>query len=124
MSLPDYIGASLEGPISLIRRQAIAIAVAAISTAAAVLFGLWALLLAIEPYAGPVYARVAIAATAAIIAAIAIYLPRFFRTESVVEQARAEANTLTRDQKIAMVIEAVMSGFALSSRGRKASSGE
>jgi hypothetical protein len=124
MSLPDYIGASLEGPISVIRRHAVAIAVSAISAAAAVLFGLWALLLAIEPYAGPVYARVAIALTAALIAAAAIYLPRLFHTESVVERARTEADTLTRDQKIAMVIEAVMSGFALSSRGRKASSGE
>jgi hypothetical protein len=124
MSLPDYIGASLEGPISVIRRHAVAIVVAAFSAAAAVLFGLWALLLAIEPYVGPVYARIVIAAVAALIAVGAIYLPRLFHTESVVERARAEADTMTRDQKIAMVIEAVMGGFALSSRGRKASSGE
>jgi hypothetical protein len=55
-----------------------------------------------------------------VIAAGAVLLPRLFHTPSVVERARSEAESLTRDQKIAMVIEAMMMGFALSSRGKRA----
>jgi hypothetical protein len=120
MSLPDYIGSSLDGPISAVRRQTIAIAVAAVGVIGAVMFLLWAVLLALEPTVGPIYARLLIALAFALIAVAAVLMPRYFHTESVVKRARAEADTLTRDQKIAMVIEAVMMGFALSSRGKSA----
>ncbi len=120
MSLSDYIGSSLDGPISAIRRQTIALAVAAASAIGAVYFALSAALMAIEPIVGAVLARLLIAAVFVLIACSAIFLPRMFSTPSVVERAREEADTLTRDQKIAMVIEAVMMGFAASSRGKNA----
>lgn len=120
MSLPDYIGSSLDGPISAVRRQTIAIAVAAASAVGAVFYFLSAALLALEPLVGGIYARLLIAAAFIIIAAAAILLPRLFHTPSVVERARTEADSLTKDQKIAMIIEAVMMGFSLSSRGKSA----
>lgn len=120
MSLSDYIGSSLDGPISAIRRQTIALAVAAASAIGAVYFALSAALMAIEPIVGAVLARLLIAVIFVLIACGAIFLPRMFSTPSVVERAREEADTLTRDQKIAMVIEAVMMGFAASSRGKNA----
>jgi hypothetical protein len=120
MSISDYIGSSLDGPISAVRRLTIAIAVAAGSAVGAVFFGLSAALLALEPLVGPIYARLLIAALFIFIGGAAVLLPRLFHTPSVVERARSEADSLTRDQKIAMVIEAVMMGFALSSRGKSA----
>lgn len=120
MSLPDYIGSSLDGPISAVRRQTISLAVATVGAIGAVVFGLWAGLLALEPLVGPIYARLLIALSFGLITVAAVIIPRYFSTESVVDRARAEADTLTRDQKIAMVIEAVMMGFALSSRGKSA----
>ncbi len=120
MSLPDYIGSSLDGPISAVRRQTIAIAVAAASAVGAVFYFLSAALLALEPLVGAIYARLLIAAAFVLIAGGAILLPRLFHTPSVVERARTEADSLTRDQKIAMIIEAVMMGFSLSSRGKSA----
>jgi hypothetical protein len=118
MSLSDYIGASLNGPISAVRRQTIAIAVAAASAVCAVIFLLWAALLALEPLVGVIYARLLIAFAFSVVAAMAMLLPRYIRTDSVIERARSEAGSLTRDQKIAMVCEALMMGFALSSRGK------
>ena len=120
MSLPDYIGSSLDGPISAVRRQAITIAVAAASVVGAVFYILSAALLVLEPIVGDVYARLLVAAAFAIIAGCAVLLPRLFHTPSVVERARMEAGSLTRDQKIAMIIEAVMMGFSLSSRSKSA----
>lgn len=118
MSLPDYIGSSLDGPISAVRRQTIAIAVAAAGAVGAVFFALSAALLALEPLVGEIYARLIIAVAFVLLSCGAILLPRLFHTQSVVERARLEADSLTRDQKIAMIIEAVMMGFSLSSRGK------
>lgn len=122
MSLPDYIGSSLDGPISAVRRQVIAIAVAAASAIGAVFYLLSAILLALEPLVGVIYARLVIAVVFLLIAGGAFLLPRLFHTPSVVERARTEADSLTRDQKIAMIIEAVMMGFSLSSRSKSTQS--
>jgi len=116
MSLSDYIGTSLDGPISAVRRQAIAIAVAAASAVCAVIFLLWAALLALEPLVGVISARLLIAFAFAMVTAAAMLLPRYFHTESVIARARSEAESLTRDEKLAMIFEAVLMGFALSSR--------
>lgn len=120
MSLPDYIGSSLDGPITAVRRMTIAIAVAAASAVGALFYLLSAALLALEPLVGDVYARLLIAAAFIVIACGAVLLPRLFHTPSVVERAHAEASALTRDQKIAMIIEAVIMGFSLSSRSKRA----
>ena len=120
MSLPDYIGSSLDGPITAVRRMTIAIAVAAASAVGALFYLLSAALLALEPLVGDVYARLLIAAAFVVVGCCAVLLPRLFHTPSVVERAHTEANTLTRDQKIAMIIEAVMMGFSLSSRSKRA----
>lgn len=117
MSLSDYIGSSLDGPVSAVRRQAVALAVAAASAVGAVFYGLSAAHLALEPVVGEIAAHLLVALAFAVIAVAAMLLPRLFHSESVVARARGE-EALTRDQKIAMIVEAVMMGFALSSRGK------
>jgi hypothetical protein len=114
MSLSDYIGSSLDGPLSAVRRQTIAVAVAAASAVGAVFYGLSAALLALEPLVGDISARLIVAAAFAAVAAAALLLPRLFHGEST----RGEAEALARDGKIAMIVEAMMMGFALSSRGK------
>lgn len=116
MALPDYIGASLDGPISAVRRQTIAIVIAAASAVGAIFYVLSAATLALEPMVGLVYARLIIAGAFILLGLIAWFSPRFFRTQGVAERAQAEADAMTREQKIAMIIEAVMLGFNLSSR--------
>jgi hypothetical protein len=118
MSLSDYIGSSLDGPVSAVRRQTIAVAVAAASAVGAVFYGLSAAYLALEPLVGEIAAHLLVALAFAVVAVAAMLLPRLFHSESVVARARGEAEALTRDQKIAMIVEAVMMGFALSSRGK------
>jgi len=121
MSLPDYIGSSQDGPISAIRRQTIALAIAAASAIGALFYLLSAALLALEPLVGDVMARLLVSAAFIAIGFTAIFVPRMFHTQSVAERARSEAEALTPDQKIAMIIEAVMMGFSLSSRSKDAS---
>lgn len=118
MSLSDHIGSRLDGPLSAMRRQAIALAVAAASAVGAVFYGLSAARLALEPLVGDIPARLLVALAFAAVAVAALLLPRLFHSESVIARAREEADALARDGKIAMIVEAMMMGFALSSRGK------
>jgi hypothetical protein len=52
----------------------------------------------------------------AVIALAALAIPRMVRNEGVVERAQAETEAMTREQKFALVIEALLAGFSMSSR--------
>jgi hypothetical protein len=121
MALPEYIGASLDGPISAVRRQTIAIIIAVASAVGAIFYTLSAAALALEPQFGTVYARLIIAGAFVVLGIIALLVPRLFRRQGIAERAKAEANSMTREQKVAMIIEALLLGFSVSSRRAQSS---
>jgi hypothetical protein len=116
MALPEYIGASFDGPISAVRRQTIAIVIAVASAIGAIFYGLSAATLALEPQMGTIYARLIIAGAFVVLGAVAVLIPRLFRRQGIAERAKAEADAMTREQKVAMIIEALLLGFFMSSR--------
>lgn len=118
MALNKFIDNTLAGPISLVRRQAIGIAVCAAATLGAVFYFMAAANLALEPAVGPVVSRAIIGSAFVLIAFAGYALPRMFRPEGIVERAQAETKDMTRDEKIALSIEAVLAGFSLSSSRR------
>lgn len=118
MALHQFIDSALTGPISTIRRQAIGIVLAAAAGIGALYYFLAAANLALEPVVGPVYSRAIIGASFLLIAIVALSMPRMFRSKSIVEQAQAETNAMTRDEKFALIVEAVLAGFSLTSSQR------
>jgi hypothetical protein len=123
MALPEHIGASFDGPISTLRRQTIAIVIAIASAIGAIFYGLSATALALEPQVGTIYARLIIAGAFVVLGAVAVLIPRLFRRRGIAERAKAEAAAMTREQKVAMIIEALLLGFSLSSRRPQGSHG-
>jgi hypothetical protein len=119
MALSEYIGSSLDGPISAARRLTIATVVIAASAVGAIFYLLAAAALALEPVVGAIYARLIVAGIFVLLGIAAAFAPRLFRQESVIARAQAEADSLTREQKIAMIIEAALLGFSMSSSSRR-----
>ncbi len=115
MALNHFIDTALAGPISTVRRHAIGIVIAAASGIGALYYLLAAANLALEPVVGPVYSRAIIGASFALIAVGALMIPRMFRSsrQSIVERAQSETKAMTRDQKFALIVEAVIAGFSL-----------
>lgn len=120
MSLPDYIGASLDGPISALRRHTVALVIACAAAVGALFYGLSAAHIALVPAIGEVGARLAIAAAFVAIAGGTVLLQRLIHTPGAIERARWEADALTREQKIALIIEALLMGYTLSTRRKNA----
>lgn len=118
MALDRFIDATLEGPISTIRRQAIAIAICAAAAIGAIFYLADAAALALEPHLGAALARLAVGLGFMIIATAAILAPRMFRNQGVVARAQAETEDMTREQKLTLIIEALLAGFSLSSARR------
>jgi hypothetical protein len=118
MALNQFIDSALTGPISTVRRQAIGIVIAAAAGIGALYYFLAAANLALEPIVGPVYSRAIIGASFVVVAIVALSLPRQFRSRSIVEQAQADTKDMTRDQKFALIVEAVIAGFSLTSPSR------
>ncbi len=118
MALNQFIGTTLSGPISTVRRQAIGLAVAVAAAIGAVFYFMAAANLALEPMVGPIASRAIVGASLLLIAMIALAMPRMFRSEGVVERAQAETKDMTRDEKFALIVEAVLAGFSLSSSRR------
>ena len=116
MALSDYIGASLDAPVAAIRRHAISLAVAAAAAVAGLFYAASAAILALELAIGPVWARLAVAVVLIAVAAVSFYLPRMIHSKGLVERAQSDAEDMTREQKIAMVFEALLLGFSMSSR--------
>ena len=65
---------------------------------------------------GPAFARLSVAVILLLVALASFYAPRLFRSKGLVEKAQSESEEMTREQKIAMVFEALLLGFSMSSR--------
>ncbi len=118
MALSDLVTEGLERPVAAVRRYAISLAVAIVAAIGALIYAASALLLAIEAVLGPIGARAAVAAVLLAVAIGGYFAPRLLprssgRTPKVVD---AELEGLSRDQRIAMVFEALMLGFSMGSR--------
>jgi hypothetical protein len=119
MALNQFIDTTLTGPISTVRRQAIGIAVAVAASIGALFYFMAAANMALEPAVGPVASRAIIGGSFLFIAVLGVMMPRMFRSQSMVERAQAETKDMTRDEKFALVLEAILAGFSLSSRRSK-----
>ena len=77
-------------------------------------------MLALEALLGPILARTIIAVALLLIAVIGYFGPRMISHHAPkpapVEDVAEETANLTRDQRIAMVIEALLLGFSMGSR--------
>jgi hypothetical protein len=118
MALNQFIDSTLNGPISTVRRQAIGIAVAVAAAIGALFYFMAAANVALEPIVGPVASRAIIGGSFLFIAILGIAMPRMFRSQSMVERAQAETKDMTRDEKFALIVEALLAGFSLSSSRR------
>lgn len=116
MPLRRYINNTLDAPIAMIRRRAIAIAVCVVGAVGALCYFAAAAVVALEAPVGPALARVIVGGAFLLIAIGAILVPSLFRKEGLVERAQEEAQSMTREEKIALIIEALLAGFSMSSR--------
>jgi hypothetical protein len=118
MALNQFIDTTLNGPISTVRRQIIGIAVAVAAAIGALFYFMAAANIALEPMVGPIGSRAIIGGSFLFIAILAVAMPRMFHSESMVERAQAETKDMTRDEKFALIVEAILAGFSLSSSRR------
>ena len=118
MSLSDLFGASLEAPVAAIRRYLICYAIAAAAAIGALIYGASAATRALEIALGPVEARAIMALALALIAVGGFVAPRLIAMASRRDDSNAQARVkaMSREEKIAMVLEALRFGFAMGSR--------
>ena len=121
MSISDLVGNALDGPVTAIRRQVISIVIALAAGIGALFYAASAAMLALETALGPIPARVIIAAALLVIAVAGYFAPRILGRNaapavSPLDAAAAEAAGMTREQRIAMVFEALLLGFSMGSR--------
>jgi cytochrome c biogenesis protein CcdA len=119
-TLTDYLGSVLDAPISRLRRQVISIAVCVAAAIGAIFYAASAATLALEAQVGAVYGRLIIAGAFALIALAAIAIPRWSRAESITERAQAEAKAMPKNDRLAMILEAVLLGFSASTARKPA----
>lgn len=115
MSLSDPVGA-LEAPAAAIRRYALCYSIAAAAAIGALFYAASAATRALEMSLGPVEARAIMAVALALIAVCFWFAPRWLRSKSPAETARASFQAMSREEKIAVVLEALRFGFAMGSR--------
>ena len=120
-TLIDFVSSVLDAPLSRLRRTAISIVICIAGAIGAIFYAAAAALLALEQQFGAIYGRLIVAAVFAVIALLAIAIPRLLssRTESMAQRAHAEAKAMPKNDRLAMIIEAVLLGFNASS-ARKA----
>jgi hypothetical protein len=116
MALSDLLTEGLDRPIAAIRRYAISLAVAIVAAVGAVVYAASALLLALEAALGPIGARAAVAAVLLAVAIAGYFVPRLLPAARKQQAVDTELEGLSRDQRIAMVFEALMLGFSMGSR--------
>jgi len=120
VSISDLVGSALDGPVAAIRRQVISIGIAMAAGIGAVFYGASAAMLALEMALGPIFARLLIAIILVLIAIVGYFAPRVIgrnaAKHSPIDAAAAEMAGMTRDQRIAMVFEALLLGFSLGSQ--------
>lgn len=116
MSLSDLVGASLEAPVAAIRRYVIGYAIAAAAAIGALVYGASALTRALEAALGPIEARAIMALGFAALAAGGYVAPRLMRSRSAAETVQTKVDAMSREEKVAMVLEALRFGFSAGSR--------
>jgi len=116
MPLSDLFGASLEAPVAAIRRYVIGYAIAAVAAIASLIYGASALTRALEAALGPIEARAIMAVAFAAIAMGGYFAPRLMRSRSPVESVQTKVDAMSREEKIAMALEALRFGFSMGSR--------
>jgi hypothetical protein len=124
MSLSDLVGAGLEAPVAAIRRTAVSLAIAASSAIGSLYYLASAATRALEMPAGPIGARLIVGLALAAIATGGYFAPRFLRRRGAVESAQAKADAMTREQKVALVLEALRFGFSMGSRKPASENGD
>jgi hypothetical protein len=125
-TLTDYLGSVLDAPISNLRRQAIAIAICIAGAIGAIFYAASAATLALEAEVGAVYGRLIVAGAFALLAIGAIAIPRLFAapSESITQRAHTEAKAMPKNERLAMIIEAVLLGFSASAHRKAAKAGK
>ena len=87
---------------------------------AAVFYAASAAMMALEVALGPIWARLAIALVLLAVAVAAYFVPRLIgrgtSAEPPIESSEPDIASMTRDQRIAMVFEALLLGFSMGSR--------
>ena len=116
MSLSDLVGASLEAPIAAIRRYVIGYAIAAVAAIGTIIYAASALTRALEAALGPVEARAIMALALLLIAIGGVLTPRLLQSRRASESVQARVDSMTREEKIAMVLEALRFGASMGSR--------
>lgn len=128
MSISDLVANALDGPVTAIRRQVVSIVIAVAAGLGALFYGASAAMLALEALLGPILARVVIAVILLLIAVAGYFAPRLIgrgtsasssdadAPDTAADTAAPETAGLTRDQRIAMVFEALLLGFSMGSR--------
>jgi len=116
MSLTDLVEAGLEAPVAAIRRYAISFAIAATAAIGSLCYLASAATRVLELLAGPIGARLIIGVALALIAIGGYLAPKFLQRSGPVESMQAKADTMTREQKVALVLEALRFGFSMGSR--------
>ena len=116
MSLSDLVGASLEAPISAIRRYVVGYAIAAMAAIGTVIYGASALTRALEAALGPIEARAIMAVALLLICIAGVLAPRLMQPRRAGESVQARVDSMTREEKIAMVLEALRFGASMGSR--------
>jgi hypothetical protein len=119
-TLTEFLGSVLDAPISRLRNWVIGLAICAAGAIGAVYYALAAAMLALEPEVGAIYARLIVAGAFVVIALCAILIPRFSRIDSMSRRAQAEAKAMPKNDRLAMIIEAVLLGFSASTTRKAA----
>lgn len=115
MALLDNIGTSLERPVTALRRHAICLAVAAAAAIGALLYAAAAAMLVLEGAIGAVPARFTVAGGLLLVAVASYFAPRLLNGTDAGESQAAEPK-ISREEKIAMVFEALLLGYSMGSR--------
>jgi len=121
-TLTDFLGSVLDAPISRLRNWVIGVAICAAGAIGAIYYAAAAAWLALEPRVGAIYAHLILAAIFVVIALLGIAIPRMMaaRGESVTERAHAQAKAMPKNERLAMIIEALLLGFSASTSRKTA----
>lgn len=117
MSLAEFAGSAFSGIVAKVRRETLAIVVAAACAIGALYQGAGAAVLALEPYAGAPGARAIMAGLFVLIGAGAIAAPRIYDRLNASKRTHEET-TRPRHLQMAAIFEAMAIGFSLSSKPR------
>jgi len=118
MSLSEFVETRLEAPVAAIRRHVVSWAVAAAAAIGALFYGASAAMIALEVELGAVKARLLVAVALLLIAIVGYFLPRWssHANGTAAAEPQPEGKRMTRNQKIAMVFEALLLGFSMGSQ--------